>query len=232
LLAAAQPEVLGTLLPHLHYVNLRRGEVLYEPEDRMTYAYFPLTGIVSLIAVLDDGGSAEIAIFGCESIVACIPSLTDGEAYGRYIVQIPGWALKISFEHVQLAMRIHPSFRELLRTFSCVFLRQTFQCVACNACHPVEARCCRWILSMADRSSSDEVAITHEFLAEMLGVQRSTVSLIMRGLQSSGLIEQHRGSIRVLSRSRLRHCACECYDNIRKIYDERLPMTYRKAEAS
>jgi CRP-like cAMP-binding protein len=102
----------------------------------------------------------------------------------------------------------------------------TFQAVSCNAVHPVEARCCRWILSMHDRMEQDTLPLTHEFLAEMLGVQRSSVSVVTRTLQTAGLIQQSRGSITVTDRPGLEEVACECYSKIRRIYERLLPGTY------
>jgi CRP-like cAMP-binding protein len=116
-----------------------------------------------------------------------------------------------------------PELENRLRAFSIAFTRQTFQFLACNACHPVEQRCCKWLLTMADKACTDEVPITHDHLAQMLGVQRPTVSIIMRELQSAGLIEQKRGCISILDRRRLVRCACECYEKARAIYSEWLP---------
>ncbi|MDB5648748.1 MAG: Crp/Fnr family transcriptional regulator [Hyphomicrobiales bacterium] len=226
LLAALELDVLDDLRPYLQIVPLRRHDILYEPDDRLTHSYFPLDCVISLIAVLRDGSSAEIAVFGRESVVAFMGAMLGGEAFGRYVVQAPGLALKIAVDDLQEVMQRHPSLGRLLRAFLVAFTRQVFQCVACNACHPVEARCCRWVLSMADRCRGDEVPITHELLSEMLGVQRPTVSIIMGGLQSAGLIKQRRGSIKILDRSRLRQSACECYDAIRTNFERWLPKTY------
>jgi CRP-like cAMP-binding protein len=116
-----------------------------------------------------------------------------------------------------------PELQRRLRAFSIAFTRQTFQYLACNACHPVEQRCCKWLLTMADKARTDEVPITHDQLAEMLGVQRPTISIIMRELQSVGLVEQKRGCIRVIDRPRLQRCSCECYETAKALYDKWLP---------
>jgi CRP-like cAMP-binding protein len=116
--------------------------------------------------------------------------------------------------------------QELLRRYSEVLLAQTFQTVSCNAVHAVEARCCRWILAMRDRADQDALPLTHEFLGEMLGVQRSTVSVVTRTLQTAGLIRQSRGSITILDRAGLEEASCECYGRIQQIYRRLLPGTF------
>jgi CRP-like cAMP-binding protein len=119
-----------------------------------------------------------------------------------------------------------PSLRQVIMNYGETFLAQTFQTVSCNALHPVEARCCRWILSMHDRADGDSLPLTHEFLAEMLGVQRSSVSVVTRTLQTAGLIQQSRGSITVTDRAGLEETTCECYGKIRRVYQRLLPGTY------
>ena len=117
--------------------------------------------------------------------------------------------------------------RQLIRNYGEVLLSQTFQILTCNAVHPVEARCCRWILMMHDRAEQDTLPLTHEFLAEMLGVQRSTVSVVTRTLQTAGLIQQGRGSITVTDRAGLEETVCECYDRICRIYQRLLPSSHQ-----
>ena len=116
--------------------------------------------------------------------------------------------------------------RQLIRNYGEVLLSQTFQILTCNAVHPVEARCCRWILMMHDRAEQDTLPLTHEFLAEMLGVQRSTVSVVTRALQTAGLIQQGRGSITVTDRTGLEETVCECYGRIRRLYQRVMPGRY------
>jgi hypothetical protein len=119
----------------------------------------------------------------------------------------------------------------LLNNYGEALLAQTFQTLACNTVHAVEARCCRWILSMHDRADQDTLPLTHEFLAEMLGVQRSTVSVVARALQTAGLIRQSRGGITITDRAGLEDAACECYGKIRSVYQRLLPRTYLTTSA-
>jgi CRP-like cAMP-binding protein len=127
---------------------------------------------------------------------------------------------------------VRSNIRKLITNYSQALLAHSFQTVSCNAVHPVEARCCRWILAMQDRADQDSISLTHEFLSEMLGVQRSSVSVVTRTLQTAGLIQQSRGSITVTDRASLEETACECYGRIRRIYQRLLPATYPEPTSS
>jgi CRP-like cAMP-binding protein len=226
LLAALEPEDFALLEPHLEIVNLKRGQVLYEMGDAIHDAYFPHDAIVSLVNVMEDGGSVEVGVFGHEGVLGLLSALVTRESFGRYIVQMSGTASRIPFEHLNEVRNARPNLRQLIMRYGEALLVQTFQTVSCNAVHPVEARCCRWILSMHDRADQDTLPLTHEFLAEMLGVQRSSVSVVTRTLQTAGLIQQSRGGITVIDRAGLEETACECYGRIRRIYQRLLPGTY------
>jgi CRP-like cAMP-binding protein len=229
LLAALEPADFAPLEPHLELVEWARGKVLYEAGDAICCAYFPHDAMVSLVNVMADGGTVEVAIFGREGVLGLTSALATREAFGRYVVQMSGTASRISFERLNEARNARPKLHHLLTSYGEALLAQTFQTVACNAVHAVEARCCRWILSMHDRADQDSLPLTHEFLAEMLGVQRSTVSVVTRTLQTAGLIRQSRGGITVVDRAGLEETSCECYDRIRQIYQRLLPGTYRQA---
>jgi CRP-like cAMP-binding protein len=226
LLAALPHEDFAALKPHLEVVNLSRGQILYDSGATIRHAYFPHDCVISLLAVLEDGGSAEVALFGCEGVLGVASSLVSRESFGRYIVQLPGAASRIGIERVEETLTASPAMRDLLRRYIEALLKQAFQSIACNGLHSVEARCCRWILSTHDRMHKDTLPLTHEFLAEMLGVQRSTVSLITRTLQTAGLIAQSRGVITVTDRAGLEEAACECYAVIRRNFERLLPKTY------
>jgi CRP-like cAMP-binding protein len=226
LLAALEPEDFASLEPHLEIVNLEKGQVLYETGDTIRYTYFPHNTVVSLVNVLEDGGSVEVAVFGREALFGLISALYTRESFGRYIVHLPGTASRIEIDRVQEVVNERPRIRLLLHRFTEALLAQTFQTVACNAVHAVEARCCRWILSTQDRVDQDTLPLTHEFLAEMLGVQRPSVSVVLRTLQTAGLIKQGRGVIAVVDRAGLEEAACECYGKIRRSFERLLPHTY------
>src|SRR3954471_25079591 len=150
LLVALEPEDFASLEPHLERVELTRKHVLYDTGDTISHAYFPHDAIISLVNVMEDGATNEVAVFGREGVVGLLSALVTREAFGRYIVQMAGTASRISFDRLNEVRNTRPSLRQLIMNFGEAFLAQTFQTVSCNDLHPVEARCCRWILAMHD----------------------------------------------------------------------------------
>lgn len=221
LLASLEAEDFAALESHLDLVELPRGQVLYESGDPLRHAYFPHYAVVSLVNMMEDGGTVEVALFGRGGVLG--RALVTRKAFGRYVVQIAGTASRIAVERLDEVSNARPKLRRLLQRYGEVLLAQTFQILSCNAVHPVEARCCRWILMAQDRADQEALPLTHEFLAEMLGVQRSTVSVVTRTLQTAGLIRQSRGGITVVDREGLEETICECYDKIRRLYQRLLP---------
>ncbi|MGF9764847.1 Crp/Fnr family transcriptional regulator [Microvirga sp. 0TCS3.31] len=226
LLAALEPDDFAAIEPHLHGVSLQQDQVLYEAGDPLRHAYFPHTTVVSLVAVLKDGRSAEMAVYGREGALGLVSAVTAVQSFGRYIVQASGTASRIDLERLHEVIGQHPKVRQLVLRFTEAMMARVLQNVACNAVHSVEARACRWILSMHDRLDRDAVPLTHEFLADMLGVQRSTVSSITRSLQEAGFIKQGRGVITVTDRAGLIGASCECYGTVRSSFERLLPHTY------
>lgn len=230
LLAALEPDDFAAIEPHLHGVILRQDQVLYEAGDPLRHATFPHDTIVSLVAVLKDGRSAEMAVYGREGALGLVSAMMARQSFGRYIVQASGTASRIELEHLHEVIGHRPKVRQLVLHFAEAMMARVLQNVACNAVHSVEARCCRWILSMHDRLDWDTVPLTHEFLADMLGVQRSTVSSITRALQGAGLIRQGRGVITITERAGLEAASCECYGIVRHSFERLLPHTYARDE--
>jgi CRP-like cAMP-binding protein len=226
LLAALEPDDFAALEPHLHEISLQQDQVLYEAGDPVRHATFPHDTVVSLVAVLKDGRSAEMAVYGREGALGLVSSMMARESFGRYIVQACGTASRIELEHLNEVISARPKVRQLVLNFAEAMMARVLQNVACNAVHSVEERCCRWILSLHDRLDQDTVPLTHEFLADMLGVQRSTVSSITRALQAAGLIRQGRGLITVIDRTGLEGASCECYGTVRRSFERLLPHTY------
>jgi CRP-like cAMP-binding protein len=226
LLSALEPDDFAALAPHLHGVSLQQDQVLYETSDPLRHAYFPHNTVVSLVAVLKDGRSAEMAVYGREGALGLVSAVTAVQSFGRYIVQASGTALRIDLERLHEVIGLRPKVRQLVLRFTEAMMARVLQNVACNAVHSVEARACRWILSMHDRLDRDTVPLTHEFLADMLGVQRSTVS-ITRSLQEAGFIKQGRGVITVTHRTGLEGASCECYSTVRSSFERLLPHTYK-----
>ena len=228
LLAALEPEDFFWLEPHLEIVDLPRGKVLFETGEPIRHTYFPHDAIVSLVTVLHSGGSVEMAVFGREGALGFASALVTRQSFGRYIAQIPGTASRVFLERLHEGVAERPKLRHAMFRFTEAFLAQTLQTVACNAVHSVEARCCRSILTTRDRTDRDDVPLTHEALAEMLGVQRSTVSSVTSVLQKTGIIVQGRGTIRITNREGLEATACECYQAIRGSFDKLLPGSLRR----
>ncbi|RDI56818.1 Crp/Fnr family transcriptional regulator [Microvirga subterranea] len=226
LLAALEAEDYAYLEPYLETVELPQGKVLYEPGEMVYHVYFPQDACVSLVNVLEDGVTVEVAMFGREAAFGFVSELATGKAFGRYVVQIAGGASRISIQRLHDVVEARPRIRSILWAFAEALILQTFQMITCNAVHSVEARCCRWILSIHDRLGHDTLPLTHEFLASMLGVQRSTVSVVTRALQSAGLIVQGRGAITITDRDGLERAACECYWKIRKGFEQLLPNSF------
>jgi CRP-like cAMP-binding protein len=229
-LEALEADDLASLEPHFECVMLLRGTVLYEPGDPIRYTYFPHDAIVSLIDVMEDGRLAEVAMFGREGLFGLLSAFVSREAFGRYVVQVSGTASRIPLDHIQEIIRTSPDLQRQVFAYSEALLAQAYHTVACNAVHSVEARCCRWMLSTHDRLDQDALPLTHETLAERLGVQRSTVSSVLRMLQTSGLIVQRRGGIVVTDREGLEQAACECYGKIRSRFEKLLPDTGRRSD--
>lgn len=227
LLAALEPEDFSWLEPHLEIVELPRGKVLFETGEPIRHTYFPHDAIVSLLTVLQSGGSVEMAVFGREGALGFVSALVTRQSFGRYITQVAGTASRVALEWLNEGVAERPKLRHAMFRFTEAFLAQTLQTVACNAVHSVEARCCRSILTTRDRTDRDDVPLTHETLAEILGVQRSTVSSVTSALQRSGLILQGRGTIRITNREGLEATACECYRAICDSFDRLLPGALR-----
>jgi CRP-like cAMP-binding protein len=204
--------------------------VLYEAGDSIRFTYFPHDAIVSLVEDMEDGHVAEVALFGREGMVGLLSAFISGEALGRYVVLVSGAASRIPVEQMRRVLVLRSRLRRMVAAFNEALLAQVFQAVACNALHPVEARCCRWLLNTHDRMDQDTLPLTHETLAEMLGVQRSTVSTVLRALQATGLIEQRRGGIVVTDRAGLEHATCECYRKVRLRVEKVLPGPYARSD--
>lgn len=224
LLATLEAEDLQWLEPQLECTQLSHGDVLAEEGEPLQYTYFPQSAVVSLVRALKDGRIAEMATFGREGLVGLAFGSIPLRSFGRYIVQIPGTALRIETTSLHKAAEARPAIRSMVLRYTEILMSLTLRSAACNAAHSVEARAGRWIIATCDRVNRKNIPLTHEFLANMLGVQRSTVSTILHGFQTRGLIQQERGSITVVDRPGLQQAACECYGTLREKYEKLLPI--------
>jgi CRP-like cAMP-binding protein len=211
--------------PHLEAVRLPRS-VLLRAGDRVTHAYFPLDCVISLGVAMDDGGSAETASIGREGMDGYMVALGDHHSLCRSVVLAEGWAVRLPVDRLEAAFVASPPVRELFLAYVQALLGQVSQLAACNALHPTEARLCRVLLLLRDRLRSDVLPFTQETLAEMLGVQRPTVSLVVRTLQTAGLVRSRHGSIEIVDGPGLEEAGCECYATIRGHYQRLLPLSF------
>ena len=222
LLAALPPDVLSSLVPHLRLVSLARGKVLSEADEPLEYVYFVESGAVSIVTVFENGATAEMATVGREGVVGIGSILGGKHALGRCVVLVPGSALAVEASRFRSALREIAKLRATCEAYAQSFLAQLLQNVACNAAHRVEQRCARSLLMCDDQNEGDPFELTQEYLAEMLGVRRSTVTVIACALQQAGLIRYRRGAIEVLDRKGLEAAACECYSIVRNRYQRLL----------
>jgi CRP-like cAMP-binding protein len=207
------------ILPRFESVALDLKKVLYEPRSVTEYAYFPTRGVVSMVTLMEDGRGIEVATVGNEGMVGLAIVLGADRAPARFIVQVPGEALRMRANRLREEIRPDGALRALILLYHDAFLKQMSQSVACNGLHEVVQRCCRWLLMTHDRVDGNEFILTHEFLAQMLGVQRSTVTEVLSPLQARGLIRYHRGKVAVLDRRGLEKASCECYRAVRDEFD-------------
>jgi CRP-like cAMP-binding protein len=220
LLASLLPKDLALLVPHLKDVEVKQGVLLQEAGDPIELVYFPQSGMISLLAVMPAGNGIETATIAREGAVGALSGLGARTAVGRAVQQIAGISSRIAVSRFQSAVNESPGIRDLIIRYNDVQMSLVHQAAGCNALHPVEARLCRWLLQTRDRCDSDRVPLTQEFLSEMLGVHRSTVTVLARELQALGLIEYRRGQIDIVDRSGLEAKACDCYATVHRRTDE------------
>lgn len=214
-LSALPESELALLQPLLKPVELGQGEVLGEPGELVSRVLFIESGMVSLLTTMLDGSAIESATLGREAIFGVLAALGAHRANTRAVMQIAGHAQQMRAADFRAAVDNSPVLRHLVLLSSELTLVQVQQTAACNALHSVERRFSRWILQVRDRTDSDEIVLTHDFVAQMLAVRRPTVSLIAQELQSAGLIRYSRGRITILDRAGLERVACECVEVLR-----------------
>jgi len=223
LLASLPADDFAYLSPQLTTVELERGRLLYDPGDRIDMIYFPHDGVISLMTLMENGAAIESATIGPEGALGLHAAVTQRRSMSRAIVQTPVRASRISATQLHDAWQRSARLRELVERHSEALFGHALQSVGCNALHSVEARFCRWLLTCHDRISTDTIALTQEFLADMLGVQRTTVTAVARSLQEKGAIRYRRGVVDIIDRASLEQIACECYGVIHRNYARLLP---------
>jgi CRP-like cAMP-binding protein len=210
LLAALNPTDYALVRPHLSTACFERGAILQEQEAPVAHVYFPMSGLVSLVSVMKDGHEIETAVVGRDGAVGFV-GLGRWNAFARATVQIPATCAVITESHFRAAVSQSERLRDLMLRFREALFVQVHQTAACNALHPLEDRLARWLLQALDLTDERELPVTQESIAKMLGVRRTSVTLIANRLQADGLIRYRRGHIVVLNRMGLEEVACECY---------------------
>mgnify|MGYP003394425216 CR=1 FL=1 len=226
LLLALPSRNLKQLMPELEQIRCQRGQVLMDADSSLDHVFFPDSGVVSVVAVYADGSIIEMATIGREGCTGVQAIFGAKSSSVRLLVQIPGSAAKISRVAFTRAMKSMPPFRNLMFAYVHAFLEQVMVSVACNGAHSLKQRLARWLLMMRDRSDGDALPITQDLLAEMLGVQRPTISNAARELEGAGLIARGRRQVTILDRQGLTKASCECYQLVRVRIAHHLPKTY------
>ena len=221
LLAPLDPELWDVLRPHLDWVELPLGAVLYEAGSMLDRVYFPATAIVSLVSPMKSGASAEVAVVGREGMVGVCAFMGGGRSLSSAVVQTAGYGLRMSAAAINDAAKASPQLMQTLLRYTQSLFTQMAQTAACNRYHEMSEQLCRWLLVNHDRVLGDELVATHERIAAMLGVRREGVSVAALKLQAAGLICYRRGHISILDRAGLERGSCECYAVIRQAYNRR-----------
>ena len=232
LLAALPAAEFERLLPQLELVPMPLGEALYESGGRLNHVYFPTTSIVSLLYVMEDGASAEIAVVGNEGVLGIALFMGGETTPSRAVVQSAGFGYRLKASALKLEFSRGGAVMHLLLRYTQALITQMAQTAVCNRHHSVEQQLCRWLLLSLDRLPGNELSMTQELIANMLGVRREGVTEAAGKLQRDGLIRYTRGRITVLDRANLEKSVCECYAVVKKEFDRLLSDTPRAGRLS
>ena len=210
------------LRPHLEHVSFALGEVIYESGGQQSYIYFPTTAIISLLYMMENGSSAEMGVAGNDGLVGIALFMGGGTVPNRAVVQSAGQGLRMKTKVLQAEFARGGTFQRLLLRYTQALMTQMSQTAVCNRLHTVEQQLCRWLLLSRDRLDTDELVMTQELIANMLGVRREGVTVAAGRLQEQGLISYVRGRILILDRRGLEAAVCECYRVVKDEYERLL----------
>jgi CRP-like cAMP-binding protein len=213
-------------MPELEHIRCQREQVLMDADSSLDNVFFLDSGVVSVLAVYANGNIIEMATIGREGCTGVQAVFGAKNSSAQFVVQIPGSAAKMSRQAFARAMKSMPSFRTLMYAYVHAFLEQVMVSVACNGAHGLKQRLARWLLMMRDRDDDDELLISQDLLAEMLGVQRPTITNAAGELERAGLIKRGRQQVKILDRPGLTKASCECYQLVRTRVAFHLPKTY------
>jgi len=227
LLLALPEEELALLRPHLELASFKPGTILSEPGDRVLRCYFPGKGMISLLSVTEQGNTVEVGYTGREGMVGIAAVLGKNEALYQQLVQAETDCLVADAAKVREIFERGGAFHDLLLRYMYALLKQISQTCVCNHFHTIEARLCRWLTVMSERSSTERLVVTQEFLAHMMGVQRTSIGLVANAMQRAGIIKYSRGVVEIKDFGRLRRSACECYSIVKEEYENLFVKTSR-----
>ena len=216
LLTSLASEDYAILQPHFTRVRLKQGQILQEAERPISHVYFPLGGMISMLAQLESGDAIEIAGIGREGAIGAKIGLQPQLAFAQAIVQLPGTALRVGIQEFQRAARQSLGITHLATCATDLMTANLQQSAACNAMHKIEPRLARWLLHARDRSDDDYLPLTQEFLSQMLGARRTSVTLAAHALQKAELVRYRRGKLDIINRAGLEARSCECYRAVRR----------------
>ena len=223
LLAALPQTIYERLRPQLELITLELGASIYESGGKQPFVYFPIDSIVSLLYVMEDGASAEIAVVGNEGLVGISLFMGGETTPSRAVVQSEGRAYRLPAKKLKAEFEFGGALQHLLLRYTQALITQMSQTAVCNRHHSIEQQLCRWLLLSADRLPTNVISMTQELIANMLGVRREGVTASAGKLQDAGLIHYSRGRIKILDRPKLEARVCECYAVVKKEYDRLLP---------
>jgi CRP-like cAMP-binding protein len=219
LLEVIEPDARRRIEPKLQPVTLKLGSIVCEADGYLDYAYFPEGCVLSLLTVLGDGSSIETANIGREGAFGLLAAMYSRTSFNRCMVQLEGPMLRCPIDVLHEEFNRSGRVRNLFVSYCETLLAQVQQSVACNAVHTTEERMCRWLLMMHDRAEGEPLTYTHEFLANILGANRKSITLAAQSMQAAGLIAYRRGTIQVQNRAALEAAGCECYSLVKKRFD-------------
>jgi len=232
LLAGAGDDELARLLPGLDVVSLKLGSVLYESGEQMDYVYFPMTAIVSLLYLMENGSTAEIGVVGNDGLVGLAIFMGGNTTPNRAIVQSAGTSLRIKAAPMKDEFLRGKIFHNLCLRYTQALITQISQTAVCNRLHSVDQQLCRWLLLSHDRLPSDRLIMTQDLISNMLGVRREGITVAAKRLQDGGYIKYVRGDITILDRKGLEASVCECYQVVRDEYHRLFPNYYSSKRLS
>lgn len=210
------------LMERMQVVTMKVHHPVYDDQTDIRHVYFPIQGVVSLLATMNDGSAVEVGTVGNEGMAGLPAFLGASRTPGRAFQQIAGSAYRLDVPALRELTPAGSPFTQLLHRYTQAFFVQVSQATACNRLHPAEERLARWLLMCRDRVGSHEFTLTHEFLGQMLGVRRATVTVIAGMLQEAGIIRYRRGRVTIVNRERLEEASCECYGIVKAEYDRLL----------